>query len=126
MERSGIPQAILKGVIAIFMIAFLTSIVFAFLLKFTTIAEDSLQWVITALSFIAFFIGGFISGKSGGEKGWLLGGATALLFSCLVFLLQFLGYDEQFSLLQLLYHGGFLIAACFGGIIGVNIATNKT
>jgi putative membrane protein (TIGR04086 family) len=119
-------SAIMYGIITIFIVVLSCSLVFSLLLRFTDLQETSLQWLIMALSFFALFAGGFVSGGKGKEKGWLMGGATALSFSVIVLLYQFLGRESGFSMEQTLYHLGYLATAVFGGIIGVNVAGGKT
>jgi putative membrane protein (TIGR04086 family) len=86
----------------------------------------SLQYVVTAASFIGLFGGGFLSGGKKKEKGWLIGGATGLLYSLIVFLFQYLGYDKLFNTEQMIYHLCYILIAMMGGILGVNIATNSS
>lgn len=117
--------AILYGVITTFVIVLTTSIVLSLLLRFTNIQESSLTWVILTLSFFALFIGGFVSGGKGKQKGWLVGGGTGVLFTLLVFLVQFLGYQASFSIEQMAYHIGYIIIAVLGGVIGVNMTGKR-
>lgn len=117
--------AILYGVITTFVIVLTSSIILSLLLRFTNVQESSLTWVILTLSFLALFIGGFVSGGKGKQKGWLVGGGTGVLFSLLVFLVQFLGYQSSFSIAQMLYHIGYIIIAVFGGVIGVNMTGKR-
>lgn len=119
-------SAVMYGILTILVIVLICSLIFSILLRFTDLQESSLHWLIMALSFFALFAGGFISGGKGKEKGWLMGGATALLFTFIVLLYQFLGQESGFSLQQSLYHLGYLATAVFGGIMGVNIAGGKT
>lgn len=121
MRKMGI--AMVYGVIAIFTIVIVSSLLLSLLLRFTSVQESSLTWVILGVSFIALFAGGFVSGGKGKERGWLIGGGTGVLYSIIVFLVQFLGYDATFSTEQLMYHVGFLAAAIIGGIFGVNMTT---
>jgi len=118
-------SAILYGVITTFIIVLTFSIVLSLLLRFTSIQESSLTWIIVALSFLALFIGGFVSGGKGKQKGWLVGASTGLLFTLLVFLVQFLGYQNSFSIEQIAYHIGYIIVALLGGVIGVNTAGKR-
>jgi len=85
-----------------------------------------MQYIITAVSFIALFGGGFLSGGKRKEKGWLIGGITGLIYSFVVFLFQYLGYDRLFNGEQLIYHTCYTLIAMMGGILGVNIATNNS
>ncbi|HZH58491.1 MAG TPA: TIGR04086 family membrane protein [Metabacillus sp.] len=125
METKKWGKAILYGLITIFVIALVTSLIFSLLLKFTNLTESSITWIILGLSIFALFIGGFVAGGNGKEKGWLIGGITALLFSLIILLFKFLGYGEIFSMQELMYHGGFLLVAMLGGIFGVNMASSR-
>ncbi|WP_453994725.1 TIGR04086 family membrane protein [Bacillus nitroreducens] len=121
MRKLGV--AMVYGVVAIFLIVIVSSLLISLLLKFTSLQESSISWVILGASFLALFVGGFVSGGKGKEKGWLIGGGTGLLYSMIVFLVQFLGYDASFTAEQIMYHAGFLAAAIIGGIFGVNMTT---
>ncbi|MEC1717955.1 TIGR04086 family membrane protein [Schinkia azotoformans] len=117
--------AILYGVITTFVIVLTSSIILSLLLRFTKIQESSLTWVILTLSFLALFIGGFVSGGKGKQKGWFVGGGTGVLFTLLIFLVQFLGYQTSFSIEQMSYHIGYIIIAVLGGVIGVNMTGKR-
>lgn len=118
-------MAMLYGVVTIFVIILTSSLIFSLLLRFTDVQESSLTWIILTLSFLALFIGGFISGGKGKQKGWMIGGGTGLLFTLLVFLVQFLGYQTSFTLEQMIYHIGYIVAAVLGGILGVNMTGKR-
>ncbi|MBB6177390.1 putative membrane protein (TIGR04086 family) [Anoxybacillus tengchongensis] len=119
-------RAIFHGVITIFISAILCSFIFAVLLKLTSYDETSLQWVMHVLAFLSLFFGGFIAGGKGKTRGWMLGGATSAMFTTIIFLFQFLGMDQAFSLKQWGYHAAFLVTAIIGGMIGVNVATSRS
>lgn len=95
------------------------------ILRFTATQESSLQFIVTAVSFISLFVGGFISGGKGKEKGWLLGGGTGLLYSIIIFLFQYLGHNSLFTAEQIIYHTCYMLVAMMGGILGVNMTTAK-
>ncbi|MDX8359445.1 MULTISPECIES: TIGR04086 family membrane protein [Bacillaceae] len=126
METKKMSGAVLYGVLTILIIVLGMSMLFSLLLRFTNLNELSLSWVITIVGFIAVFIGGFVSGGKGKEKGWLVGAMTSIVYTFIVFLVQYLGYDSPFTLQQLLFHTGFLVTSIFGGIIGVNISSSPT
>src|SRR5699024_105525 len=117
--------ALMYGWITVFGLIFLTSVILALLLRFTTFNEPTLSWVTFILGLICLFIGGFIAGVKGKAKGWIIGGLTGIGFSLFTWLVQYLGYQQMFSLEQSLHHAGYIIAAVFGGIIGVNIGKNN-
>jgi putative membrane protein (TIGR04086 family) len=124
MVRWG--KAIAYGVTTIFLLAIVISFLLALILKLTNYQESSLQWFINVCAFFAVFFGGLIAGGKGKERGWILGGATSLLFTLIVYLFQFLGLEQAFSVEQWGYHAGFLITAMVGGMIGVNIASSRS
>lgn len=122
-KNTGI--AVLQGVLSIFIIVIVSSMILALLLKATSLTEQSLTWVILTLSFLALFVGGFISGGKRRERGWITGAGTGVLFTLIVFLIQYLGYQTSFSLEQLFYHLGYIGTAVIGGIFGVNMVRRK-
>ncbi|MEH7744570.1 TIGR04086 family membrane protein [Neobacillus drentensis] len=126
MESKSFGTSILYGLIFILVFAVISSLIFAFILRFTSAREVSLQYVITALSFIGLFGGGFLSGGKRKEKGWLIGGVTGIIYSVIVFLFQYLGYDRLFNAEQVVYHTCYTLIAMMGGILGVNISTNNS
>ncbi|NMD70575.1 TIGR04086 family membrane protein [Bacillus sp. DNRA2] len=117
--------AVLHGLIAIFLLEIVGSLIFSLILKFSSVQESGLQVIITAASFVAIFAGGFISGGKGKEKGWMLGGLTGLLYSMVIFLFQYLGYDRLFDQQQIIYHTCFMLIAMMGGILGVNMSSKS-
>lgn len=125
MESKRLGFAVLSGVVTIFVIAILTGLVFSTLLRFTSLQEASVAWIILTLSFVALFIGGFVSGGKGKEKGWLLGAATGGMYTLVIFLFQYLGNDMLFTMSQLLFHTAFVGVAALGGIIGVNLTSSR-
>ncbi|MEH7251997.1 TIGR04086 family membrane protein [Neobacillus niacini] len=126
IESKSFGTAILYGLIFIFLFAIVSSTIFSLILKFTSVRENSLQYVITAISFIGLFGGGFLSGGKRKQKGWLIGGLTGLIYSFIVLLSQYLGYDRLFDIEQFIYHVCYTLIAMMGGILGVNIATNNS
>jgi putative membrane protein (TIGR04086 family) len=126
IESKSFGTSILYGLIFIFLFAGVCSLIFAFILRFTSARETSVQYIITAVSFIALFGGGFLSGGKRKEKGWLIGGVTGLIYTLIIFLFQYLGYDRLFSAHQLIYHTCYTLIAMMGGILGVNVSSNNT
>ncbi|CAH0346382.1 TIGR04086 family membrane protein [Bacillus sp. CECT 9360] len=125
IETKNLGMAILYGVCAIFIIAIVGSFIFSLLLRFTSINESSLTYVIMAVTFLSLFIGGFISGGKGKKQGWMLGGGTGLIFMLIVLLFQYLGHDSLFSLKQWIYQGCYVLTAMMGGILGVNLSSSS-
>lgn len=120
-ETKQIGKGILSGLLAIFVVMVVTSLLVSLMLTFTSMQESSFKWMIMILSFAALLLGGIISGGKAKERGWLIGAITAMIFSLTVFLFQYLGFGKTFSPEQFIYHGAFLGICMLGGMIGVNL-----
>ncbi len=125
MENRGIFLSMIYGLITILVIILSISFIISLLLRFTSLTESSFTWIIIVLTFVAVLVGGFVSGGKSKQKGWLVGAGTGVLYSLVVFVVQFLGYNSTFSLEQYLFHAGFILAAIIGGILGVNVVRNS-
>lgn len=113
--------ALLYGWIFIFIFILASSFLLALVLQFTEVSQWMLSWIAFAVGLIGLFIGGMITGVKGKVKGWIIGGLFGFGFTLFVFLVQYLGFQNGFSLEQMLHHLGFLFAAIFGGMLGVNL-----
>lgn len=111
----------LFGVLSILILALGTSLIFSLVLQFTETQEHSISTLVTVLSFLAVFAGGFISGGKHKQKGWMIGGTTGLLYSLIILLYHYLGHNMLFSFEQVIYHVCYIITAMMGGVLGVNI-----
>lgn len=125
LESRSLGMAVLHGVITVFVFAIISSLIFSLLFRFTSVQETSLQFIVTTISFISLFIGGFVTGRNGKQKGWLIGTATGLLYSIIIFLFQYLGHDSLFNTEQIIYHTCYILTAMMGGILGVNLSSSK-
>ncbi|GLO66689.1 TIGR04086 family membrane protein [Oceanobacillus kimchii] len=114
--------ALLYGWIALFGILIIASFILALLLNFTEFSESALSLVTLIIGIVALFIGGLIAGLKGKNKGWMIGAMIGVGFTLLIFLVQYLGYQQGFSLKQTAYHSLYLGVALIGGIIGVNLS----
>ncbi|MGJ9382920.1 TIGR04086 family membrane protein [Salipaludibacillus neizhouensis] len=118
-------SSILYGVLTIFILVIVASFMSSLVLKYTNVTEETFLWILIGFSFLALFIGGFISGGKSGQKGWFAGALTALFYTTLVFLTQYLSMNQGFDSQQLLMHLGYFIVAILGGIMGVNVRGNS-
>lgn len=112
---------ILYGWIIILGLTLIASFLLALLLKFSSFNEPTLSWVTLIIGLISLFIGGFVAGIKGKAKGWVVGVITGIGFTLFTFLVQYLGYQQGFSLQQMVHHTAYIGAALLGGVVGVNV-----
>lgn len=95
------------------------------LLSFTNIRESSLPYFTYFINAIGLFVGGIVTGRNSGEKGWYYGGLTGLIYFLLIMLIGFLGFDAPFTWTTLLFMVGAFVVSAIGGIIGVNLSAQR-
>lgn len=116
-----LSTAIGFGITTLLILASLTSMIMALLLKFTNINEGTLALLFYTRSFIYAYVWFYCWQQSTG-KGWLVGLTTGLTFTILVFLVNYLGFSQTLSNSQLLYQLALMGASTLGGIFGVNMS----
>ncbi|WP_047979703.1 TIGR04086 family membrane protein [Ornithinibacillus contaminans] len=117
--------ALLYGWIVVLGLILVSSMTLALLLRFSSFNEPALDWVTLVIGLISLFIGGAVSGAKGKKKGWVIGAVTGLGFTLFTFLVQYLGYQQGFSLEQTIHHLFYILAALFGGAVGVNVIADQ-
>jgi putative membrane protein (TIGR04086 family) len=98
------------------------AVITSFVLAFTGTRESSLSTLVYTVNGLALFVGGFVSGKRGGERGWYYGGMSGILYYVFVLLLSFLGFNAKLGVSNLYYLLLAFLVAAVGGIIGVNLS----
>ncbi len=121
----GTSASVISGLLFTFGLVLLGSLLTAILLSFTNLAESSLPYFTYVINVIGLLIGGFITGRRCGGKGWYYGGLTGLSYFLIVMLIGFLGFDTPIQFTTLLYMIGAFLVAAFGGMVGVNVASNS-
>lgn len=94
------------------------------LLSFTSIRESSLPYFTYVINILGLLIGGFVTGRRRGEKGWYYGGLTGLTYFLFVLLIGFLGFDAPLQWETFFFLLGAFLIAGVGGILGVNSANS--
>ncbi|RFU71716.1 TIGR04086 family membrane protein [Peribacillus saganii] len=125
IETKKLGTAVVYGVLSIFIFGAATSLIFSLFLRFSSMDESSLTYVIMAASFISLFIGGFISGGKGKRQGWVLGGGTGLLYTLIILLFHYLGHDALFTMKQWISSICLILTSMMGGILGVNLKSGS-
>lgn len=124
METSFL-RAILFGWITMALSLFVTTTLLAIMIRFSSIKEITILTVSIIIAFATLFIGGLVAGLKGKANGLIIGLFTGGGFTLVTFLVQFLGYNDLFSLKQLLFHSAYIVTAVIGSIIGVNFIQFK-
>lgn len=119
-------RPILTGVLTIVTVLLMISLLLSLIIHFTSIKESSVNWFLLPASLLTLFIGGVISGIKAGAKGWYVGGLTGFIFILLTWLFSFLGFDLSISLKTMLLNGSHLLLSILGGMIGVNLSSQRT
>lgn len=117
--------AIIYGWITIFILMIVLSFLLSLILKYVTMAESTLAYISFIAGLLTLFLAGLIGGMKGKGNGWMIGFITGLGFTTITFSIQYLGFNEGFSLPQLMYHITYILLAIMGSIIGVNLVKNN-
>ncbi|MGM9986796.1 MAG: TIGR04086 family membrane protein [Bacillaceae bacterium] len=120
-----LSKGVFLGVVLIFILFVISSIFFTFILKFTNTTEAGLKMILMVTGGFSLFIGALFAGLKSKIKGWLVGLLTSGIFTSIVFLVQYLGYDNSFSTTQTIQHAIYLLVSIIGGIFGVNLSGGK-
>lgn len=112
------------GLFVATLLVFAGSLLTATVLRFTSVSEQTLSYWTYGTSVIALLIGGFVSGRHSGQRGWYYGGMTGLLYGTLIWIIGFLGFDASFNAATLWFLVMAFLCAALGGILGVNLSRN--
>ena len=118
MEGKRLGMGVVYGLVGIIISVLVFAMLFVFILRYTSVSEGSLAFIFQILSFAIVMGGGIIAGLYAKRKGFLAGLMTGFMFGILIFIAQYLGYDQLFSAKQWLLHAGYCTIAMLGGMIG--------
>lgn len=117
----SIQSPILAGLFYAFLVMSIAAVITSLILLLTSQNEDALSTYAYIIHSLSLLLGGWIAGKKAEEKGWYYGGLFGLIYSVIVFVIGFLGFDKGLDWSML----AFLLAAFFlgalGGVVGVNM-----
>jgi putative membrane protein (TIGR04086 family) len=114
------------GIIVALILIIISALILTTILKFTSLSEATLGSIpMIVISLMALFIGGVIAGAKMREKGLLTGASTGLLYSLIIYLFLFLGFDRTILGTQYLLIVANTATTAMGGIIGVNLFVRR-
>ena len=108
------------GLVYAMIIACISTILLSLLLAISGLKEQSLPAYIYFIHGLSVFIGGFVTAKRAGEKGWYRGGLLGVVYGIIVALISYLGFDASLSTQTLYFLAICFIAGAFGGMLGIN------
>ncbi|MGL4820451.1 MAG: TIGR04086 family membrane protein [Bacilli bacterium] len=108
------------GVLTIFGLILTVSFILALVFNSTDMQESTIALMSVVCAFIAVFVGGIFAGANAHKNGLLVGICTSAIFTLIVLLVKWLGFEGSLSNVQWLYHLAFLFVCTLGSIIGVN------
>ena len=114
LKNSG--KSLLISLISIFILTFIITL-FNYIGLFGLNLVNIFSYIIP---FISFFIGGFILGKKSINKGWLEGTKLGLICVFILFIFNFLAFNEGYSISNLILYSIVLAGNILGGMIGIN------
>lgn len=120
VSQVRITSPLLSGLIYSLLLMALGTILISIILFSTQTQESSLFLLTTIAHGISLFIGGWVSGKRAGNRGWYHGIILGLVYSTLLLIIGFLAYNVGFSITTLKLLALFLVVPTLGGMLGVN------
>ncbi len=119
-SKVRISSPLLSGLLYSFVCLGLAALILSAILTFSGMKESSLPDYVYFIHCLSLFIGGFVSGKRAGLKGWYHGGITGLSYGLIIILSSFLGFDSGFHMQTAIFLLVCLVVGALGGMIGVN------
>jgi putative membrane protein (TIGR04086 family) len=109
-----------SGLVYAFLTMGITSLIFSFVLTFTTQNEDTLSYFVYFIHALSIINGAYACGKRTPNKGWYHGGILGVIYGVIIIIVGFLSFDYGFSLQSLMAMFGAFVLGALGGIFGVN------
>lgn len=120
VPRLRITSPLLSGIVNAFVWLCVGAVLTSLIVSMTDMKEQMLTTAAFLIHGVASLFGGFSSGKRSGNKGWYHGAILGLLYTLIVVLVGFLGFDaglgkDTAALLLIAIPAG-----AIGGMFGVN------
>lgn len=120
VSQVRITSPLFSGLVYSFSMMTIGTIVTSLFLLLTSTQESSLHTLTTIIHAVSLFIGGWVSGKRAGNRGWYHGSMVGVFYFVLIFLVGFLAFDAGLNLQSLQLLGILFASGALGGILGVN------
>jgi putative membrane protein (TIGR04086 family) len=116
-----VKSPLFTGLVYAFVFMGICTLVLSLMLWLSNFQEHSLSTAAFVIHAVAVLAGGFTAGRNTLRKGWLNGGSVGLVYTLIIMLVGFLGFDAGLNLQSLLLLAICLAAGAIGGMLGVNM-----
>ncbi|HEY2492226.1 MAG TPA: TIGR04086 family membrane protein [Paenibacillus sp.] len=120
-----VTNPILAGLCYAFSWMMIGAFVLSLFLWLSGMQEEDLTAYTYVVHACAVCIGGLVSGKRSGHKGWYQGGLTGAFYGVIILIIGFLALDNSFSLSKLVWIAAAYVLGSFGGMFGVNMRNQR-
>lgn len=117
---------VIKGSIIAFLISIMLLFIFASLLVYTNIQENTIKPVVIIISIISILVGSSLSSIKIKRKGIVNGGLVGTIYIMVIYILSsicFVGFELNLESIIMIISS--IISGMIGGVIGVNIDSKK-
>ena len=117
---------VIKGSIIAFLISIMLLFIFASLLVYTNIQENTIKPVVIIISIISILVGSSLSSIKIKRKGIVNGALVGTIYIMLIYILSsicFVGFELNLESIIMIISS--IISGMIGGVIGVNIDSKK-
>lgn len=117
---------VIKGSIIAFLISIMLLFIFASLLVYTNIQENTIKPVVIIISIISILVGSSLSSIKIKRKGIVNGALVGTIYIMVIYILSsicFVGFELNLESIIMIISS--IISGMIGGVIGVNIGSKK-
>lgn len=117
---------VMKGSIIAFLISIMLLFIFASLLVYTNIQENTIKPVVIIISIISILVGSSLSSIKIKRKGIVNGALVGTIYIMVIYILSsicFVGFELNLESIIMIISS--IISGMIGGVIGVNIDSKK-
>lgn len=122
---NSLVRAVFFGWMTIGLLLFISMTALAIIIRFSHLSEMTISFAALVIAFITLFISGVIAGIKGKANGLVIGLLTGSGFTFMTLIVQFLGFNDLFTLKQWMFHIAYIFTAIVGSILGVNFIQLK-
>ena len=110
----------LKSLLYIFISIISLTLIITILNYFNVVSNNTISILEILSIIISMFIGGLYLGKNSSSKGYIEGLKIGGITLSILFLLNYLGFNNSFHLSNLIFYLIVLISLVFGSVFGIN------